>query len=549
MKKKVVALFLAAAMVLGVSACGNKTNEGTETKKNSAVAQSSEQKESASEAEEEKSLYPIVDEPITVTGLVIGKDMTNKSRVVWDKVSEITGIQIEWINVEGDAFATYLAGSDWPDFFAVSASAFGAENVYDYGVEAGKLVDYSKHLDIMPNYAAALEEFPAAKKAITQENGGFYELVGFEKSVTMNRPRAHYRNDILEKLGLKVPETVEELYDVMTAVKEANDGKAPFCYYGGFDENTGWGSVLYCAFGDSVQPDFEDDGNGNVIFNRTSEQYKHYLEYMHKLYDDGLLNQEYLTLDGNAALSLAKEGTTVFLGNEAGNLPPDDFEDGEVHLDVLAPLTSEYSDSRQYPGRLPMHRKSVFYMNAESSYVEEMCKMFDIMYAREEVVEGSGLYGNSFCYGLEGVNWEFDSDETYAMILPEGYTGTFGTYQYSELIWDNSGYVDFSNRYTSTPGNNQVRQKAYMKNLVPYMKDANKMFPDEYLTFTTDEQYVIMNKWSEIKTYFSEMKTKFIAGVADLDTQWDEYCKTIESMGIGEVLEVYQAAYDRWNEM
>ena len=88
-----------------------------------------------------------------------------------------------------------------------------------------------------------------------------------------------------------------------------------------------------------------------------------------------------------------------------------------------------------------------------------------------------------------------------------------------------------------------------MKNLVPYMKDANKMFTDEYLTFTTDEQYVIMNKWSEIKTYFSEMKTKFIAGVADLDTQWDEYCKTIESMGIGEVLEVYQAAYDRWNEM
>ena len=43
------------------------------------------------------------------------------------------------------------------------------------------------------------------------------------------------------------------------------------------------------------------------------------------------------------------------------------------------------------------------------------------------------------------------------------------------------------------------------------------------------------------------MEGKFITGVADIETEWDTYCQTLDQMGINEVLEVYQASYDRWN--
>ena len=39
-----------------------------------------------------------------------------------------------------------------------------------------------------------------------------------------------------------------------------------------------------------------------------------------------------------------------------------------------------------------------------------------------------------------------------------------------------------------------------------------------------------------------------IFSVVDFEKGWDDYCATIESMHIDEVLEVHQAAYDRWNQ-
>ena len=77
------------------------------------------------------------------------------------------------------------------------------------------------------------------------------------------------------------------------------------------------------------------------------------------------------------------------------------------------------------------------------------------------------------------------------------------------------------------------------------------MFPAEplgILKFSEDEQYVIDNKYADITLYVDEMQAKFITGVADIDAEWDNYVATCEKMGLNEVLEVYQASYDRWNE-
>ena len=61
----------------------------TEVSKAEAVA-------AGTESTEYVPAYPIVDEKITVTGLVVGADTSvSDSRIVWDKVEKITGIDIE----------------------------------------------------------------------------------------------------------------------------------------------------------------------------------------------------------------------------------------------------------------------------------------------------------------------------------------------------------------------------------------------------------------------------------------------------------------------
>ena len=66
-----------------------------------------------------------------------------------------------------------------------------------------------------------------------------------------------------------------------------------------------------------------------------------------------------------------------------------------------------------------------------------------------------------------------------------------------------------------------------------------------HILICDDEQDIINEKYTEIETYMNETVDKFIMGVEPLD-KFDDYVAQIESMGLADVLAVYQAAYDRY---
>lgn len=541
---RILALLLAAIMVISMAACSGQPADNNETTPKTTAGSNNGQDETKPSDLDKVGTYPIVDEPITVKGLVVGRSTnTRTDRIIWNKVSEITGINIEWECVDEDALATYLAGSEWPDFIQHTLSS---SLVNDYGVVGGRFVNFNDYLDYMPNLVQAMKDYPIMQKAATQSNGAIYSLPSVEVSATTVSARPYYRTDVLEKAGVAVPTTVDEFHDALAALKDYY-GVVSFIPELSMDESY-WGPMLFAAFGTLTNMNFDDDGNGNVIFNRTSEQMKDYLTWMNQLYTEGLIHQEYLTLEGTARFDAAKSGTCAFIGGgEANSLAATDFEDGQFHIDCLAPLTSDKDSTQSIVG------KSVYFdggilINANSKYVTELCRMFDMIYATEEVVPGSGLLGQSFCYGIKGVDWDYDegSNSTYSLNAPESYDGAFTTYQYEELIWNGCGRLDALAGYvTSTPGNGQARQYGFVNNVIPYQSDL--YFPAGILKFTEDEQYVLDNHLADIQTYYKEMEGKFITGVVDIETGWDEYCNTLEQMGVQDVIEVYQAAYDRWN--
>lgn len=551
MKNKVLAAVLTAAMVLALSACGSDqqtdnsdVKESSSTQKTeSSVAKPEESSEVKADEPEEK--YPIVDTPITVKGLVVGRDTSVRSdRLVWNAVSELTGINIEWECIDKDALATYLAGGDWPDFIHFSLDS---AMINDYGIVGGRFVNYNDYLEYMPNLVKCFEDYPLTKGAVTQINGEIYSLPGVEMAATSSSARPYMRTDVLENAGIEIPTTVEEFYDALVTLKEKN-GEPGFIPFLSNDESY-WGPMLFAAFGTETNMNFDDDGTGKVIFNRTSDQMRLYLEYMNKLYEEELIHQEYLTLDGAVRLAAAQSGKVAFIGGaEGNNLQAGDFPDGEFHLDCLAPLISEYDSTQEILGKSVYFANGGFFMNADSEYVVELCQMFDIMYATEEVAEGSGLLGQSFCYGILGKDWDFgpEGSGVYVFHCPEKYDGAFTTYQYSELIWDGAGRQDaLAGLVTETVGNSRARQLGFVNNVIPYQSE--NYFAIGLLKFTDDEQRVLSNKLTDITSYYKEMEGKFITGVEDIATKWDDYCKTLEQMGVQDVIEVYQAAYDRWN--
>lgn len=494
------------------------------------------------EVEAEQS-YPIVETPITIKGLVVGRNTTfMEDRIVWQKVAEVTGITIEWENIAAEALPVYMASNEWPDLFHVELDS---NAINDYGVIGGRFVNYLDYLHVMPNLAQTFKDYPMSLAASTQLNGEVYNLFkvnGELATAVMCRP--HVRLDVLEDAGItELPTTVDEFYNQLVTLKD-HYGTPSFIL--GNEYESDWAPMLFAAFGTLTQMDFADDGTGNVVFARTSEQMKYYYEFLHKLYEEELMNREWKTLDSSAKAQLANSGTYAYITRiDAQGLGADVLKDGNWdYLGTCAPLTSEYDSTQEIMGYVDYYSKPGMYINADSQYVEEICRMLDIAFATEEVVEGTGLCGQSFMYGMEGVDWQMNGDGTYSQMVPDGYK-SFTEYQQGALIWENFGRADrFGSAVTATPGNAQARAKGFVANVLPYQSD--RVVKRNLLKFTEDEQYILDNKLSEIEAYYKQMESEFITGVSDLETDWDSYIATLEQIGLSDVLEVYQTAYDRW---
>jgi putative aldouronate transport system substrate-binding protein len=64
---------------------------------------------------------------------------------------------------------------------------------------------------------------------------------------------------------------------------------------------------------------------------------------------------------------------------------------------------------------------------------------------------------------------------------------------------------------------------------------------------TDDELETYNDCWNEIQTKVVEMNAAFITGQADLEADWDTYIDDLYAMGLQDVIDVYQAALDRYN--
>lgn len=546
MSRKILAIVLALSMVIAL-ACGctsSKDNENADQEKSADATQAKPEASAPAGTVEKASKYPITAEKTTVTAAVVPGNFANddKKKILWDKLEELTNIHLDPITVEKEQLPVYLASGDWPDFFI---NPLSNSDMNTYGVEGKMLVNYNDYFEYMPNLAACFDKYPTSRKVVTNSDGAIYQLPFIHNRPTSTSARAHYREDVLNELGLKVPTTTDEFHDVLAAIHKAK-GIAPLvASLDAIGNGYGYECFLFGAFGESSNPSFDSLDGKTVVYNRISEQYKRYLEYARQLYSEGLLHKEFLTLDTATMNAMAEEGTSIF-SNDMTTVTIKSFKSGKVEVGTLAPLTSQYSNKQKIIGSAK-YLVSGYAINKKSKYIKEICQLLDIAFAEEEVEKGTGLYDKAFLFGPEGLTWEYKDDKKslYDYIIPKGIDIVGTSYVNKYVLWSNTGLFD-SMMVTAEEGNAKARQLGYVKNEIPYQYE---LFPDGLMPFVPNEQSVIDAKYTDIKRYVTEMHGKFITGVADVKTGWDEYVATVKKMGIEDVLKVYQTAYDRWNKL
>ena len=66
-----------------------------------------------------------------------------------------------------------------------------------------------------------------------------------------------------------------------------------------------------------------------------------------------------------------------------------------------------------------------------------------------------------------------------------------------------------------------------------------------FLKFTEEENEEISFLKADINSYQDEYLAKVVTGELSLEDSWDNYVKTMESMGVNDLVELYKTVYDR----
>ncbi|MFC5406368.1 extracellular solute-binding protein [Cohnella soli] len=336
-KNKKIGLLMLACSLAFVSACNsnsdNKGSSGSPSADNSSTAQPS---SSASEAAETFDPFGKYADPITMT---IGKgvpaddktlpegdtvDNNQFTRYFEEKLN--LKFKAAWVAALGDAYdqkmALSISSDDLPDAMVVS------ERELKTMVKAGQLEDLST---VYEQYAS-----PELKKAYEATNGKAFDTATFDGKL-MALPNLNVdedpirllwiRQDWLDKLGLKPPQTVDELAAIAKAFIEKDpDGNGKPDTFGLLGDSDNTFGPIYSAY-QAYPGMWMKDAEGKVIYGTTAPQMKEALAKLRDMYAQGLLDKEYaIRKDTWELINGGRAGMFLFAGWSSGWALYDSFK-------------------------------------------------------------------------------------------------------------------------------------------------------------------------------------------------------------------------------
>ena len=547
--KKILALILALAMILSMVACGKTAEQPpVETDPAPVDTQPVETEPVVQEPEKNADRYPLVTDKSFE--IVTGNDIFGEDgeTLVTAAMQKATGVEIDWSYMAAEQVQLALTAKDLPDAIFQYASLLDKATMYEYG-QGGYFVNFMDYLDIMPNFSAVIEANPDALKVVQNEDGSVYCLPTLTVTSTGFNNLLFYRTDMMKEVGWeKAPATTDEFIQFVTDLQAhygANDPE--FIAVNAYAANRmGWStkrimSYFFPSFGELLLTELTVDSQGNVVLGAATEQYKHLLEFMNELWNTGAFNTNIYSQEATASQALAAGDHVAIVTDHNGHTP-----EGYANMGVLAPLTSEYYTTQHWYKSPSCTWGRINAISAQCEDIETMVKWFDAWYApATDPLNAEGtLYAITPWLGEIGVDHAMD-DATgiYTELAHEGIE--MGKFLASESfnIALYSGYEGGLFPYSSAPTNGVgVKGQGTINNLWPY---AETPFDLNSLVLTEDESDTYNDAWTDINAYITESTAKFITGEADIAAEWDNYVKALEQMGLQDVIDVYQAAYDR----
>jgi putative aldouronate transport system substrate-binding protein len=452
-----------------------------------------------------------------------------------------TGVTIVYQQADTNAdeqFKLMIASGSYPDIiqWKLHSKTMDIPKYYKEGViiKLNDLID--KHT---PNFKKILDYQPDIKKEIMTDDGtiAFFPSINPMETVEDKRQSATtgfvIRKDWLDRLGLKVPTSIDEWYVALKAFKEMDpngDGAANEIPFDGTGINMfapAWG--IRTTF-------YRNPKTDKVSYGPLEPEFKNYLATMNKWYSDGLLGrntilQDTRVTDINIRSNVA--GSFKSLDN-AWEKYLGDIKKINPTASLIAVPWPKGPAGKAYTDRTEL----ISYVNAETTSITSQCKH------PEEAAEFL-----DFFYSKEGndlINWG---------ILGKSYTIENGIKKFIPEILNNSdptqGLGLYAKYWSAVP--KYGTGGAEISRLTPekinaqdtwLQSDTSLLLPPS-LSFTEEESAKLNEINTDIVVYFTDIFNQFVTGAEPL-SNYDSYIQTLKKMKIDEAIKIYQNSYERY---
>ncbi|WP_158289293.1 extracellular solute-binding protein [Paenibacillus flagellatus] len=436
-----------------------------------------------------------------------------KDWAVWKWIKEQTNITIQQETQTGpESMALAISSGDMPDLFSV----FPAD-AQKYGPQ-GAFLDLSKHLDKMPNLKAFLAAKPEVAQRMTSPGGEMYHVLN-DGAGSGNQVVWFYRDDIFKKHSLQEPKTWDEVYETAKKLKQLYPDSYPFVFRHGVGTLRSFGP----AFG--VYPGFfEDKATGKIKHGVTDPGFKKLIEYLNKLYKEGLIPPDWLSMDYKAWTQFIATGksfmTIQFIGQI--EIMNSQLQNG-AHLKFMPPPLG-YGD-KAYIAKAD-YEEFGFAVSSKTKNLDAALRYLDFIYSKE----GRDLLS----WGKEGETYTIENG--IRKFLPQFKEPNDLRKEMGILTAGAYGWADFEASMSLSNDNERYSFTEAAKYHFPVI---NALPP-----LTNEEKSAIAMTEEQVNKYYESSVAKFIMGETPM-SQWDAFLAELNRLGSQKLIDAYQIGLDR----
>ncbi len=399
----------------------------------------------------------------------------------------------------------------------------------------------------MPNFYKFWQKFPEMKKYLV--DGELYVFPVIHRDETANGYGPVIRMDLLEKHNIPVPQTWDELIDVLAQLKELYPSSIPYTGRKGtlnlFDT-----TAYMLGSGHGKKGIYFDYDLDRFVFGPATQEFKEVLRFFNKAYEKKVLDPDFATSNAQQMEAKLSSGKAFFFNDNSGfgqtyTQSLRKIEGNENARLQIIPIPENsfgqrraLSYAKDLPGRF-------YAVNASSKNIKEVIKLVDWLYSPEgSDISNYGVEGLSFQYNAQGEP-EFIKEylEKFRDASPSAYYAVysdlgitklnFSFYATNTKTWFEiekalGTWNEVSDEYWSIIGSDDAYNP-------PYIEPA----------LTVEESERVTDILQDLNTMLEQEYNKYIMGIEPI-SNWDKVIARCEALGARELEDIYNKADARY---